>query len=127
VTADLSRVEELARSETGLCVVSTTRADRTVQATVVNAGILSHPNTGAQVVAFVTRGGSVKHRHLRARPRCTLTFRRGWQWATVEGDAELAGPDDDPGGSGLSSCRPSCGRSSPPPAARTTTGTPTTG
>jgi PPOX class probable F420-dependent enzyme len=97
VTADLSRVQELSGSETGLCVVSTTRADGTVQASVVNAGILSHPDTGAQVAAFVTRGGSVKHRHLRVRPRCTVTFRRGWEWATVEGDGELAGPDDDPG------------------------------
>ena len=24
----------------------------------------------------------------------SATFRRGWQWATVEGEAELAGPDD---------------------------------
>jgi hypothetical protein len=23
-----------------------------------------------------------------------VTFRKGWQWATVEGRAELAGPDD---------------------------------
>ena len=24
----------------------------------------------------------------------TTTFKNGWQWATVEGSAELAGPDD---------------------------------
>jgi len=28
------------------------------------------------------------------RPQVTTTFRKGWQWATVEGTAELAGPDD---------------------------------
>lgn len=24
-----------------------------------------------------------------------MTFRSGWQWATVEGSAEIAGPDDE--------------------------------
>ena len=28
------------------------------------------------------------------RPQVAVTFRDGWQWATVEGTAELAGPDD---------------------------------
>jgi hypothetical protein len=37
----------------------------------------------------------VKLRNLRARPAVTVTFRRGWQWATVEGTAELAGVEDD--------------------------------
>ena len=31
---------------------------------------------------------------LRVRPQLAVTFRNGWQWATVEGNAELAGPDD---------------------------------
>ena len=30
----------------------------------------------------------------RARPQLAATFRNGWLWATVEGNAELAGPDD---------------------------------
>jgi len=45
------------------------------------------------VLAFVTYG-RVKLANLRARPQCAVTFRNGWQWATVEGSAELAGPDD---------------------------------
>lgn len=36
----------------------------------------------------------MKLRNLRARPQTAATFRRGWSWATVEGRAELAGPDD---------------------------------
>ena len=36
----------------------------------------------------------MKLANLRARPQLAATFRNGWQWATVEGDAELAGPDD---------------------------------
>jgi PPOX class probable F420-dependent enzyme len=45
------------------------------------------------VLAFVTYG-RVKLANLRARPQIAVTFRSGWQWATVEGRAELAGPDD---------------------------------
>lgn len=87
-------MQSLVDQETGLAVVATTRGDGTVQASVVNAGILAHPVSGERVVGFVTRGGSRKQHHLRQRPACAVTFRRGWQWATVEGDAELVGPDD---------------------------------
>ena len=83
----------LARDENGLVVVSTVRADGTVQASLVNAGIVAHPASGASVLAFVTYG-PVKLANLRARPDLAATFRSGWQWATVEGRAELAGPDD---------------------------------
>jgi PPOX class probable F420-dependent enzyme len=90
---DLDDVAALAAQESHLAVVSTVRADATVQASVVNAGVLSHPATGAPVLGFVTYG-PVKLANLRARPQVTLTFRHGWQWATAEGRAQLAGPDD---------------------------------
>jgi len=83
----------LAQADRGLAVVSTLRADQTIQASLINAGIVAHPATGESVLAFVTYG-SVKLTNLRARPQIALTFRSGWQWATVEGRAELAGPDD---------------------------------
>lgn len=83
----------LAAAEHGLAVVSTVRADATVQASLVNVGLLPHPATGAPVLAFTTYG-KVKLANLRARPQLAVTFRNGWQWATVEGRAELAGPDD---------------------------------
>lgn len=85
----------LARADRGLAVVSTLRADGTIQASLVNAGILAHPATGEPVAAFVTYG-RVKLANLRARSAVTLTFRDGWQWASVEGHAELVGPDDRP-------------------------------
>lgn len=84
----------LARDDNGLAVVSTLRADHTIQSTLVNAGPLLHPGTGAQVLGFVTYG-RVKLANLRARPQITVTFRRGWQWATVEGRADVSGPDDE--------------------------------
>jgi PPOX class probable F420-dependent enzyme len=83
----------LARGESGLAVVSTVRADATVQASLINAGIITHPRSGSEVLAFVTYG-RVKLANLRARPALAATFRSGWQWATVEGRAELVGPDD---------------------------------
>lgn len=91
---DVADVQPLVDRETGLAVVATTRGDATPQASVVNAGILAHPVSGERVVGFVTRGGSHKHRNLARRPACAVTFRRGWQWATVEGQAQLIGPDD---------------------------------
>ena len=92
----LAEAVALSTADRGLAVVSTLRADGTIQASLINAGIVAHPESGEPVLAFVTYG-RVKLANLRARPAVTLTFRDGWQWATVEGHAELAGPDDAPG------------------------------
>ena len=89
----LPEAAALARGESGLAVVSTLRGDNTIQASLVNAGVLPHPDGGDPVLAFVTYG-RVKLANLRARPQLAVTFRNGWQWATVEGTATLAGPDD---------------------------------
>jgi PPOX class probable F420-dependent enzyme len=89
----LAEAWALSRNDHGLTVVSTLRADDTIQASLVNAGIVAHPATGESVLAFVTYG-KVKLANLRARPQLAATFRNGWQWATVEGRGELAGPDD---------------------------------
>jgi hypothetical protein len=64
----------IAAQERGLVVVSTLRADATIQASLVNAGPLPHPLTGAPVVGFVTYG-RVKLANLRTRPQITLTAR----------------------------------------------------
>src|SRR3712207_9052100 len=49
----LDDVAALAADEHHLAVVSTLRADSTIQASVVNAGILAHPATGQPALAFV--------------------------------------------------------------------------
>ncbi|WP_127542747.1 hypothetical protein [Actinoplanes sp. OR16] len=43
---------ELSRAETGLAIVSTVRADLTVQSTLVNTGLLAHPADGTPVPAY---------------------------------------------------------------------------
>jgi PPOX class probable F420-dependent enzyme len=84
----------LIEGDHGLCVVSTLRADGTIQSSVTNAGVLPHPVTGAQIVGLVSMGGARRLANLRARPRASVVARAGWQWAAVEGPVELAGPDD---------------------------------
>ncbi|GAC1515323.1 MAG: TIGR03618 family F420-dependent PPOX class oxidoreductase [Chloroflexota bacterium] len=92
--AEIERLRHLVAADHGLAVVATQRRDGSVQASVVNAGVLDHPVTEKPVVAFVAQGGSAKLRHLRHTPRATIVFRSGWQWIAVEGPADLAGPDD---------------------------------
>jgi len=92
--SDLNAVAELAATTGHLAIVATARADGTVQASLVNAGVSTHPGTGRRVLSFVAIGGGAKLANLRKRPTVTATFHSGWQWITVEGTAELAGPDD---------------------------------
>lgn len=91
---DLDDFRERAAGEHFLVVVSTARADGSIQSSVVNAGVMDHPRHGTPIVALVAAGGSVKLANLRARPHMTVTVRAGWRWTTVEGTTEIAGPDD---------------------------------
>jgi PPOX class probable F420-dependent enzyme len=91
---DIAAFADLIPADHGLVVLTTLRADGSVQASVVNAGVLPHPVTGERVVGLVAIGGSKKLANLRADPRTAIVARAGWQWATVEGDAEIIGPDD---------------------------------
>ncbi|HEY2225742.1 pyridoxamine 5'-phosphate oxidase [Actinomycetospora sp.] len=89
----LSDLTALSAPESGLVVVATSRADASIQSSLVNAGPLSHPVTGEEVLAYVTYGRA-KLANLRLRPWTTITARSGWRWAAVEGSVEIAGPDD---------------------------------
>jgi PPOX class probable F420-dependent enzyme len=90
---EIADVADLAAQDRYLAVVATARADGTVQASVVNAGVLPHPVSGEEVVAFVTYG-KAKLSNIRRRPHATVVFRSGWRWAAVEGGCEIIGPDD---------------------------------
>ncbi|HVL05516.1 MAG TPA: hypothetical protein VM388_05985 [Acidimicrobiales bacterium] len=96
--ADLAPFAGLVPLDHGLVVISTSRADGTVQSSVVNAGVLDHPLTGRPVVGFVSGGSSRRLVNLRARPLATVVIRAGWTWAGVEGPVDLCGPDDPLGG-----------------------------
>lgn len=90
---DLNDFRQIGAEDSYLAVVTSIRADGAAQASVVNAGVLSHPVTDEPVIAFVTYG-KVKLGNLRERPWSTVVFRAGWQWAAVEGSCDLIGPDD---------------------------------
>jgi PPOX class probable F420-dependent enzyme len=91
---DLSNFARLVAKDSGLSIVSTLRANGTIQSSLVNAGVLAHPTTGEQVVGFVAVGNARKLTLLRERPRITVAVRGGWEYAVAEGEAELIGPDD---------------------------------
>ncbi|MGH3435951.1 MAG: TIGR03618 family F420-dependent PPOX class oxidoreductase [Sciscionella sp.] len=91
---ELSAFADLLSLDHGLCVFSTLRANGSIQSSLVNAGVLQHPLTDVPVVGLVAIGGGRKLRNLRADPRATIVAKSGWQWAAVEGSAQLIGPDD---------------------------------
>ena len=91
---NLEQVRRLFGAEHGLSVVSLVRTDGTISSSVVNAGLLEHPVSGASTVAFVVSGSSYKRRRLRIDPRVNVTVRAGWEWQSVEGTTEMIGPLD---------------------------------
>jgi len=96
--ADIEDFRRLVAGDHGLVVVSAVRDNGTISSSVVNAGVLPHPLTGATVVGMVARGGTKKLAHWRQRPYANVVIRAGWQWAAAEGRVGLIGPDDpDPG------------------------------
>jgi PPOX class probable F420-dependent enzyme len=94
MSRSLDDVRRLVSTEQGLATFATTRGDGSVQVSLINAGLVRHPVTGAEVIALVARGGTLKLTYLRERPRATLHWRHGWDWVAAEGTVELAGPDD---------------------------------
>jgi PPOX class probable F420-dependent enzyme len=92
--AELAKFEAMVPQDHGLVVVTVIGPDGRMRPSVVNAGVIDHPVTGARVVALVIHGQARKLAHLRARPRASVVLRAGWQWAGVEGPVEIIGPDD---------------------------------
>jgi hypothetical protein len=92
--ADIENFSRLVAGDHGLVTVSALRDDGSIAASVVNAGVLPHPVTGAAVVGMVVRGGTRKLAYWRARPYANVVIRSGWLWAAAEGRVDLIGPDD---------------------------------
>src|SRR5690242_8069977 len=90
---DLDLVRQIGGAGQGLTIVSVSRADGSVHASLVNAGVLAHPYGSGDVVGFVARGDARKLTLIRRAGHVTLTFRDGWQWVSVEGEPDFAGTD----------------------------------
>ena len=95
--ADLELVRRLA-DKSHLAVVATTRADGSVHASLVSAGLLDDPVDGTPSVAMVIAGGARKLPMLRRAGRATAVFTSGFEWAAVDGPVRIIGPDDPGGG-----------------------------
>jgi len=91
---DLTGVRRLGAADHWLAVVATTRVDGSVHASLVSAGILEHPVTREPTIGLVARGDARKLVHIRREGRATVVFRSSWQWASVDGPAQVCGPDD---------------------------------
>src|SRR5215469_9037136 len=98
--ADLADFEALVPADLGLVVMTVIGADGRMRPSVVNAGVIDHPLTGARVAAAVVHGQARKLAHLRSRPRASVVLRAEWRWAAVEGPTEIIGPDDPADGIG---------------------------
>jgi PPOX class probable F420-dependent enzyme len=91
---DLTDFMRLATTSGTFCVLATTRDNGTVQASVVNAGVMRDPAGPDDAAVCVARGHSRKLANLRVRPAATIVAHSGGAWVTVEGRARLIGPDD---------------------------------
>jgi PPOX class probable F420-dependent enzyme len=91
---DLAFVEQLAAASGHLAVVAIARTDGSVQASVVNAGVVDDPVDGSPGVGLVAIGDSAKLRLLRRNGQATVVFRDGFRWVAVTGPVRLVGPDD---------------------------------
>ena len=92
--ADLDLVQTIGGENHGLAIVSVVRSDGSIHSSLVNAGVLDHPVTGDRVVACVLAGSARKLTLVRRSGRAALAFQHGWQWVSVEGPVDIAGPDD---------------------------------
>ena len=91
---DLEFVKRLAEGDHHLAVLTTARADGSVHASLVSAGIIDDPVDGSPSVGLVAIGNSRKLPLLRQRGAATIVFKDGYQWAAVSGPARLIGPED---------------------------------
>lgn len=94
----LETVTAMLAEENGLAVVSTSQAEGRVLSSVTKCGVMNHLVTGEPGVAFVSIGGAARLGHVRRGAPVTVAIRRGWNWSSVTGPAELIGPGQLPEG-----------------------------
>jgi PPOX class probable F420-dependent enzyme len=92
--SEIAAIIDFLADENGLATVSTTQADGRVLSSVANCGVMDHPVSGEPCVALVSMGGAARLTHIRRGSQVTIAIRRGWQWRSVTGPADIVGPDD---------------------------------
>lgn len=92
--SNFDEVREFLSTESGLATISTTQSDGRVLSSIANCGVIDHPVTGMPCVALVSMGGAARLAHVRRGSQVTIAIRRGWNWRSVTGPADIIGPDD---------------------------------
>ncbi len=90
----LEKLRRISAANSGLCTFVCLDESGSPHASVINAGVMTHPLTGETVVAAVVMGSARKVVMLRADPRVAVTFRHDWDWVGVRGLAQVIGLDD---------------------------------
>lgn len=92
--SNFDEVREFLSAENGLATISTAQSDGRVLSSIANCGVIDHPVTGVPCVALVSMGGAARLAHVRRGSQVTIAIRRGWNWRSVTGPADIIGPDD---------------------------------
>ena len=95
---DINKVKNFLAQETGLSTISTIQVDGRVLSSVVNCGVVAHPLDGVPHIALVSGSRAARLKHIRRGSQVTIAVRRGWEWLSVTGAAQLIGPLDLPTG-----------------------------
>ena len=90
----IDKLRRLVAAEHGLCTFVCLDESGAPHTSVINAGVIDHPLTGETCVGAVVIGSARKAKMLRADPRVAVSFRHGWDWVGVRGQAQLIGWDD---------------------------------
>lgn len=90
----IDKLRRLVAAESGLCTFTCLDASGAPHVSIINAGVMDNPVTGATSVACVVAGAARKGRLLRNDARAAVAFRHRWDWIAVHGEAQLIGLDD---------------------------------
>ena len=94
MAGNMDLVANLLADANHLAIVATTRRDGTIHASLVSAGVIDDPVSGEPSVGVVVGGGTTKLRYLRQSGRAAAAIQAGFNWASVDGQVRIVGPDD---------------------------------
>ena len=94
IDVDLAQVQRIAADADNLAIVAVTRADGTIHASLVSAGLLEDPVSHEPSIGIIVSGRAAKLRHLRDVGRAAIVFQSGHAWTTIDGPVRIVGPDD---------------------------------
>jgi hypothetical protein len=90
----LAQVQRIAADANNLAIAAVTRADGTIHASLVSAGLLEDPVSQEPSIGIIVARTATKLRYMRRVRLAAIVFQSGYTWATVDGSVHIVGPDD---------------------------------